>query len=300
MTALAESPKLAEASQPEGSSKCIDASVERICVGLDVRDVPGKGLGMVAIKDIERGAQILQDPMVLDIHVMTDSIEDPLTGERRPWSPPEIEEHLRGRLGRRSAEDQSLFWQLSDCHANGTEKTVAGVVRTNALPAQSRQVPLCAGVFPMAARLNHSCSPNAYVTFKEELGAVVVCAVSDIPAESEVCISYVPPCLLREQRRQELEDFGFSCRCLACIADGDALQQSDANRGRIQALTNWLYDCSAGLVQFSEEMVQEAVDEALVLIKLELDGFPPAREELLRGVPASCQKLLRLSSEPRK
>lgn len=71
------------------------------------------------------------------------------------------------------------------------------------------------GIYPLAAMLNHSCTPNAIRTYSNE--TMIVHASKPIPAGSEVVWSYIPPTQIFTERRRALKRrHGFVCRCERC------------------------------------------------------------------------------------
>jgi SET domain-containing protein len=83
------------------------------------------------------------------------------------------------------------------------------------------------GFFSLQSTINHSCAPNAVADCLPS-GEVVITALQDIPAGSEVLLSYIEEedANLRERRRM-LRDYGFTCACQRCEAEqlAGALQQ---------------------------------------------------------------------------
>ncbi|CDZ98157.1 Predicted histone tail methylase containing SET domain [Phaffia rhodozyma] len=109
------------------------------------------------------------------------------------------------------------------------------------------------GIFPLASRLNHSCSPNAEATFSASSGTLQVYATHPIEPQQEITISYLStklllPTLYRKQHL--LSSFSFECDCPVCPSIflteqeeemgaetiSSALSESDIRRSRIQAL----------------------------------------------------------------
>lgn len=84
--------------------------------------------------------------------------------------------------------------------------------------------PIGIGVFPSAARFNHSCSPNAHQSFDEH-GCVTVDTVRLVRKGEELTIPYVDTRLPREERRAKLrKNFAFECACARCV-------EEDAEKG---------------------------------------------------------------------
>lgn len=83
------------------------------------------------------------------------------------------------------------------------------------------------GFFALQSTINHGCAPNAAADCLPS-GQVVITALQDIPAGSEVLISYIEEegADLRERHRM-LHDYGFTCACQRCEAEqlAGALQQ---------------------------------------------------------------------------
>lgn len=87
---------------------------------------------------------------------------------------------------------------------------------------------LRSGIFPLASRLNHSCTPNAEPTFSTRLNTLSVRALQPVDQDAELTISYLGPrLLLPAQERQAwlLRSFGFLCECEACTVEFDVADQ---------------------------------------------------------------------------
>lgn len=75
-----------------------------------------------------------------------------------------------------------------------------------------------AGLYPLAALINHSCSPNCCQTFCTG-GAIEVRAMRDIEEGEEATISYVDVAQHMSIRKQELlTRFLFDCTCKSCTS----------------------------------------------------------------------------------
>ncbi|KAJ4296811.1 hypothetical protein N0V90_006859 [Kalmusia sp. IMI 367209] len=76
----------------------------------------------------------------------------------------------------------------------------------------------------ITAMLNHSCVPNAYAAFDDNVGEITVHSIREIRANEEICISYLEGAQLfapKDLRREVLHlRQGFTCTCECCeIAD---------------------------------------------------------------------------------
>jgi len=98
----------------------------------------------------------------------------------------------------------------------------SGIVNSNAFPLEAnlpdRQVFLGMGLFPFAALINHSCTPNA-IAVSGSRGTLRVVAIRDILAGDEVTIAYTPvhdPYATRT--RALVRQRFFACSCDRCQA----------------------------------------------------------------------------------
>jgi len=96
------------------------------------------------------------------------------------------------------------------------------------------------GLFPIAARLNHSCLPNAHVTFNQRIGQLTVHATHDVLPAEEITFPYLGATsfyMPRERRQEGLRRWGFECACAAC---GGGEEGERHERRRAMLLRNQL------------------------------------------------------------
>ena len=69
--------------------------------------------------------------------------------------------------------------------------------------------------------INHSCMPNAEVHFLSDNHEATLLAKRDIPAGTEVTISYIDDNERAGflERRVKLRDYGFNCQCEKCVGE---------------------------------------------------------------------------------
>ena len=73
-----------------------------------------------------------------------------------------------------------------------------------------------------AARMNHSCWPNATYDYNASNESITVRALVDIPAEKEILISYVDVLCSKKARNQKFfADYHFECQCIRCSGAKD-------------------------------------------------------------------------------
>uniref|UniRef100_I1QGI1 SET domain-containing protein n=1 Tax=Oryza glaberrima TaxID=4538 RepID=I1QGI1_ORYGL len=92
-------------------------------------------------------------------------------------------------------------------------------------------------VYPRASLLNHDCLPNAcHFDYADRPGPgntdIVVRALHDITEGREVCLSYFAANWQYKDRQQRLlEDYGFRCECERCQVESKWKQDDDSDGG---------------------------------------------------------------------
>ncbi|RDW60172.1 hypothetical protein BP5796_11778 [Coleophoma crateriformis] len=144
---------------------------------------------------------------------------------------------------------------------------------------------------PLLARMNHSCDPNAEVSFSEHDYRVT--ALRGIKKDEPVVISYIDVNNDRDTRRKELKErWHFDCKCVRC--EGEA-----GPEGKYFTLTDYLYNKrlvqlqpkidefvnhprnKAGLPNVSGRPLYEALRHiALTQARAEMDGVNTNAESL--------------------
>eukprot|EP00033_Pygsuia_biforma_P001414 GCRY01001598.1.p1 GENE.GCRY01001598.1~~GCRY01001598.1.p1 ORF type:complete len:430 (+),score=22.51 GCRY01001598.1:72-1361(+) len=77
------------------------------------------------------------------------------------------------------------------------------------------------GLFPLCCSMNHSCVPNAVLSYPEtgtEPILATVQATRDIVAGEEISISYIDETEDYQSRCEALRDYCFSCDCWKCLS----------------------------------------------------------------------------------
>ncbi|KAJ4480919.1 hypothetical protein J3R30DRAFT_2379715 [Lentinula aciculospora] len=79
------------------------------------------------------------------------------------------------------------------------------------------------GLYVLHSHLNHSCQPNIAVHHLDQrtaLSRITAIAMKDIEPGEELFITYVNPTMSVEQRRDELQQWGFGrCECKRCLKE---------------------------------------------------------------------------------
>ncbi|KAJ3866203.1 hypothetical protein EV359DRAFT_37122 [Lentinula novae-zelandiae] len=79
------------------------------------------------------------------------------------------------------------------------------------------------GLYVLHSHLNHSCKPNISIRHLDQrtaLSRITAISMRDIEPGEELFITYVNPTMSVEQRRDELEQWGFGrCECARCVKE---------------------------------------------------------------------------------
>jgi len=164
--------------------------------------VRGKGLGYIALQDIEPGTLLISEPPVLIVFLMggvlSSAASIDVTRQFCEKSPTERKEIM------------SLFNKYED-----EENEILGIFKTNAMIISSWK----SALFPKICRANHSCVPNCNYVWNPELGQQQMFLVKKVLKGEELTVTYLPDTFVgcREERRAYLlENNNFHCTCLPC------------------------------------------------------------------------------------
>ncbi|KAH8722595.1 hypothetical protein GQ44DRAFT_828902 [Phaeosphaeriaceae sp. PMI808] len=210
--------------------------------------IDGKGYGCVALKFIKRGTRILADQPLLAIptwHYLQSDIQqafDQLSedekklyfslhsshGQNPKLWPSRIHESVGTREKQRISEQHNA--RVSK------DASLISIFQTNCMDMGKG-----AGVFPNAARFNHSCNPNAFFSWNAAIGKETIHMMSDIKGGEEITLSYCDMMHDRAARAYELKHYGIVCACKACVGlenydESTYAYQSGVRRYRLQEL----------------------------------------------------------------
>ncbi|KAH6644880.1 hypothetical protein C7974DRAFT_29811 [Boeremia exigua] len=208
--------------EPEAHSG-IDTSVRDPTSLFEVKDIPGKGRGLVACVDIASGTRILcEEPIFTSLNL----------------SSVDLERNIAAKLKALSKTSQRQFLSL---HNNFPGKfPFSNTFKTNALPCGADS-PIGA-VYPTICLINHSCISNSHHSWNSLLKKETIHATRPIAAGDEITISYDGGNTSDLRRKQLKEAFGFECDCARCSCSAADLQASNARRMRIKTLDDAIGD----------------------------------------------------------
>ncbi|KAG7088604.1 hypothetical protein E1B28_012578 [Marasmius oreades] len=191
---------------------------ERDASIFSVQDIPGKGKGVIAARDIQQGELIIYEKPLF------------IVPPKISVSPSSL---IHSNLQRVDPRDRPAFFNLSyvnlppevDPEEDEAEVALA-IFQTNAVAAGGG-----VGIFPRMARLNHGCSSafNVVYTWREREGALVVHALKGVKKGQELLTTYSTMRQPRAIRRAYLrEHYGFECQCQVCSLSDAESKASDA------------------------------------------------------------------------
>ncbi|KAF2438447.1 SET domain-containing protein [Karstenula rhodostoma CBS 690.94] len=188
-----------------------------------VQDIPGKGRGLIAIKDIAKGTRVISEKPIITMSNIIASIQ-------------QLDSCILDQVSSLSKGDMREFLSMANAHGgtNSIERW-HGILRTNALPMGPDLD--AGGIFLHACRINHACDSNAVNYWNENLDQLTIHAIRDIRKGEEITISYLAALRNRQARQKDLlHNFGFTCACqLCCLPLGES-KATDAALDRIHAL----------------------------------------------------------------
>jgi SET domain len=258
-------------------------------------EIPGKGFGAIALRDIMPGELIMEEKPLISI------------SSKKGWFTPsesysearvetEIEKlsdydqdrfyALHGFMGHNGEFDDRDLGSTDDANDKGLSKNNNNlklppiiIYRTNAYPAG----PGKSGLFPLISRLNSHCTPNVHYNWNENTGSSTIYSVSKISKGDEIVNCYIGLYISRLERMRYLwGNFGFSCSCKTCSLMGEEQEESDKRRMTLESLEEMtvtailekkkhlaldLVDQRLGI------LAEEGLDNAVTLYKCEYDAF---------------------------
>ncbi|OJD10723.1 hypothetical protein AJ78_08341 [Emergomyces pasteurianus Ep9510] len=177
----------------------------------EIKDIHGKGKGLITHFNISRGTCILcEKPLIIAQHKLHEDLELLLAAK------------LKAML----RTSQSQFLSL---HNNFPGRyPFSGIVKTNALPCGSSSI--VSGVYPTACLINHSCIPNTHNSWNSREGHETIHAIRPIKSRTKITISYDHGGPSGVRQRFLKESFSFACTCSGYTLTPSFLKASDNRR----------------------------------------------------------------------
>ncbi|KAJ8985596.1 hypothetical protein NQ317_015087 [Molorchus minor] len=136
------------------------------------------------------------------------------------------------------------------------------------------------GMYLAASIVDHSCKPNAVVTFQGT--TLYMRALEEIPALdwTKIFISYIDVMALKEERQKELEkNYYFLCQCPKCLQPepviemtGGVCPNNDCDNCIDMSSTKAGHSCSKCATEITEEFVRQ-FHEIMDMTSMHLDAM---------------------------
>ncbi|KAI1266281.1 hypothetical protein F5Y18DRAFT_426178 [Xylariaceae sp. FL1019] len=188
----------------------------------ELRLSPGKGYGVFAIRDIDKGELIINETALIKFDLPKQDVDH---------------NHIVRALIRLRRRDKQQF----NCIAPTDSAHYTGTREMNIFQYNSWEYRGGCGIFPLASRINHSCLPSSRMGPGDEGShSVIILSRRQIPAGQEITIDYYDEKFIYKtaaQRRLVTEsEWQFVCDCQACQIGTPFQVASDARRSLIAGL----------------------------------------------------------------
>jgi peptide methionine sulfoxide reductase MsrB len=196
-----------------------------------VAAIPGRGMGLIANRTIERGDLIKAHASVAIFHndCVDKSFDDYL---------PHKEELMKLSVNQLPPYTRDLF--LAMAAHNESEEPYIEKIYTNTFGEDFGEEEHSL-VVPETARMNHDCRPNAMYYFDRKTLVHYTHASRRIYAGEEITITYIDPLQTRLNRRAAIKrSWGFDCSCSLCSAENDFIRESNRRVLEINKITKIL------------------------------------------------------------
>lgn len=180
-----------------------------------LRDVAGKGKGLVAIENIPRGTRILSEEPIIVVPA------------HENFRSEELRKSICQQVDALSEHQRQGFLSMHNLHKyNTAAEQYLGIVRSNGIPIGADQS--SGGVFLEACFINHSCDNNSHRHWNEEIKRHTVHALRDIQKGDEITVHYLAVNKEREYRQAALQtNFAFTCSCRICSLPPEQSEEND-------------------------------------------------------------------------
>jgi len=238
-----------------------------------IKEIPGKGKGMVASTHIEPGATILKE--IPHIDVVFEDYDEALM---------EIIRQFGDLKKERKQEFANLFDPEDSSNKKMSRSKILRIFLANCVDIKGpKEDEDHRGVFLMFSRINHSCSPNAVISWSKLPSEISIRASKRISIDEEITINYIRDdgCFYLEKRRKEIlqQTWNFDCMCGICNLDKEALCENEDIRKQILELEEELKEFEHPAFKFAEK--------AYKLEKLKLACMYKIKSEVIHKLPFS-------------
>ncbi|KAL8668533.1 MAG: hypothetical protein Q9168_006837 [Polycauliona sp. 1 TL-2023] len=209
-----------------------------------LRDVPGKGKGLVATCTIPKGTRILSEEPIIAV-------------ARNPPTNKQSQASICQQVEALDQHQRQAFLSMYNIHPyKDFAEQCHGIIRTNGLPHGVEEDE--AGIFLEACRINHACDNNAQNSWNANIKRHTVHALRDIVEGEEITIYYIGIHGNRKARIEALHrKFSFTCSCRLCSLPSAQSQESDKRLEEIYRLDGLVYrDGTMGVMREPQRILQ--------------------------------------------
>lgn len=206
----------------------------------------GKGTGLIATKNLYAGDLIMEEAPAL---LVPDEIYEDIEG---------TSDLIDKQIMKLSSSERELVLGLTDCR-DPEDPSYLGLFYTNDMNYDGD-----AALFPIMARANHSCKPNAEFTTRRDLGRQRLIAMYNVKRGEEITINYMPITEegsdVKDTRRAYLREwYNFHCLCRSCTVEGDKLMEENTLRESIKQLQ------AAGIENLSMDELEDLIAKLFII-----------------------------------
>jgi hypothetical protein len=201
-----------------------------------VASIPGRGMGVIANRTIERGDLIKAHRAIAIFH--NDAVwrtqQDYINHYERLMKQAidSLPSHSKEMLLNMAAHDETQEPYIEKIYTNSFGEDFGG---------EEHSI-----VVPETARLNHDCRPNAMYYFDRNTLTHYTHATRTIYAGEEITITYVDPLQTRKKRRAAIKrSWGFDCTCSLCMQGSQLVRESNRRVLQIKRLTGLLEEATS-------------------------------------------------------
>ncbi|KZT41071.1 SET domain-containing protein [Sistotremastrum suecicum HHB10207 ss-3] len=252
----------------------------------EIRESPGKGVGMYALRALSAGELIIAErPMLLGppaVNVQLVWRRGFTHEDKSKVSLLEWEKLLETVFKRMPPENQKAYMELANSHTHDGSGPLLGRFRTNGLGIDTLIDPfrtshaIHSGICKDISRVNHSCGPNAGRAFDVATFCFELRAARPISAGEEITIHYCSVMDKCSLRQDQLKPYGFRCTCSSCANH----IVSDKRRASLHSLAplfmQWMQDRSLP----GDYVIKECLRLIAVIKEEGLETHPLYREYL--------------------
>ncbi|KAK7418595.1 hypothetical protein QQZ08_011179 [Neonectria magnoliae] len=220
-----------------------------------IREVPGKGKGLVAAQKIPKGTRLLSEEPI--IRIPEDAPDNP-----------SLRASIRRQVESLTDEQRRSFLDMHNTYpgsmSTNSPSHYLGIIRTNALPMDDTTE---CGIFLSACRINHACDNNAQKGWNEAIKRHTIHALRDIDKDEEITISYLGVIKNRKARQEDIQrKFGFTCSCRLCSLPPHLSAESDRRLDEILKLDGLIGKAGVlGTIITAPKRVLRHVDQQIQL-----------------------------------